>query len=86
MEAITVPPRSQDQAHQHLQSFCSHQVLHSLMGRTIEYLWIFRSPTKLRFQRVKNQVDRRFLQEDMTESPLVARPDWTTSKAEVKQL
>jgi hypothetical protein len=55
MEAITVPPRSQDQAHQHLQSFCSHQVLHSLMGRTIEYLWIFRSPTKLRFQRVKNQ-------------------------------
>jgi hypothetical protein len=46
--------------------------LHSLMGRTIEHLWIFRSSTRLRFQRVKNQVNRRFLQAGMTETPIVA--------------
>jgi hypothetical protein len=60
---------------------------HSLMGRTTGYLWIFRSPTKLRFQRVKNQIDRTFLQEDMAESPIIAHHEnfWTASKGEVKQ-
>jgi hypothetical protein len=82
-----MPPRSQDQPHQHLRSFYSHQVLCSLTGRKIKYLWIFRIPPKLRFQRVKNQVNQRFLQADMAESPMVARPEnfWTASKAEVKQ-
>jgi hypothetical protein len=79
-----MPLRSQDQARQHLQSFCSHQVLHSLIGRTTEYTWIFRSPTKLRFQRVKNQVNRRFLQADMAESPIVARPEISGQQAELK--
>jgi hypothetical protein len=42
---------------------------------------------KLRFQRVKNLVNRRFLQVDMAESMMVAHPEnfWTASKAEVKQ-
>jgi hypothetical protein len=75
VRAITVPSRSRDQAHQHLRSFGSHQVLHSLMERTTEYIWIFRSPMKLCFQRVKNQVNQRFLEADMAESPMVARPD-----------
>jgi hypothetical protein len=70
-----MPLRSQDQARQHFRSFCLHQVLHSLMGRTTEYTWIFRSSSKLCFQRVKNQVNRRFLQADMAESPMIARPD-----------
>jgi hypothetical protein len=54
------------------------------MGRTTEYNWIFRSPTKLRFQRVKNQVNRRFLQADMTESPMVARPEISGQQAKLK--
>jgi hypothetical protein len=38
-----------------------------------EYLWIFRSSTKLRFQWVKNQVNRRIIQADMVESSKIAR-------------
>jgi hypothetical protein len=79
-----MPLRSQDQARQHLRNFCSHQVLHSLMGRTIEYTWIFRRPIKLRFQRVKNQVNRRFLEADMAESPMVARPEISGQQAKLK--
>jgi hypothetical protein len=70
-----MPPRSRDQAHQYLRSFCLHQVLHSFMGRKTKYIWMFIRPMKLRFQRVKNQVDRRFLQVDMAESLMVARPE-----------
>jgi hypothetical protein len=52
-------------------------------GRTTGYLWIFRSPMKLRFQRIKNQVNRRFLQADMAELPKVARSGifWTACKS-----
>ena len=39
------------------------------------YFWIFRSPMKLRFQQIKNQDNRRFLQADMVESPKVARAE-----------
>jgi C1A family cysteine protease len=52
-------------------------------GRTTGYLWIFRSTMKLRFQRIKNQVNRRFLQADMAELPKVARSEifWTACKS-----
>jgi hypothetical protein len=58
--------------------------LDSLMRRTIEYLWIFRSPRKLCFQRVKNQVNQRFLKADMAESPMVARPEISGQQAKLK--
>jgi hypothetical protein len=43
------------------------------------YLWIFRSPMKLRFQRIKNQVNRKCLQAGMAELPKVAHSEifWT---------
>jgi hypothetical protein len=55
-------------------------------GRTIGYLWIFRSPMKLRFKRIKNQVNRRFLQAGMAELPKVARSEifWTACKSRNK--
>jgi hypothetical protein len=43
--------------------------------RATGYLWIFRSPMKLRFQRIKNQVNRRYLQAGMAELPKVARSE-----------
>jgi hypothetical protein len=54
--------------------------------KTTGCLWIFRSPMKLRFQRIKNQVNRRFLQADMAELPKVARSEilWTACKSRNK--
>jgi hypothetical protein len=55
-------------------------------GITTGYIWIFISPIKLHFQRIKNQVNRRFLQADMAELPKVARSEiFWTSMQERKQ-
>jgi hypothetical protein len=52
-------------------------------GRTTGYIWIFRSPMKLRFQQTKNQVNRKFLEADIAELPKVARSEifWTACKS-----
>jgi hypothetical protein len=51
--------------------------------RTIGYLWIFKSPMKLLFERTKNQVNRRFRQADMAKLPKVVRSKifWTACKS-----
>jgi hypothetical protein len=50
-------------------------------GRTTGYICIFISPMKLRFQQIKNQVNRRFLQADMAELPKVAHSEFSEQHA-----
>jgi hypothetical protein len=47
---------------------------------TIGYIWIFRSSMKSTCQRIKQGGNRRFLQVDMAESPMVARAEILDSK------
>jgi isopentenyldiphosphate isomerase len=49
----------------------SSRFLAQLQQKTIGYILIFRSSMKSSFQRIKRQGDRRFLQADMAESPIV---------------
>jgi hypothetical protein len=48
--------------------------------KTIGYVWIFRRSMKSTFQRIKWQGNRRFLQVDMAESPMVAHAEILDSK------
>jgi hypothetical protein len=48
--------------------------------KTIEYIWIFRSPMKSTFKRIKRQGNRRLLQADMAEPPKVACAETLGSK------
>jgi hypothetical protein len=69
-----------DQDHQRLRINAQEatdliKVLHGLKGKTLSIFWIFRSPMKLRFQPIKNQDNRRFLQAIMPESPSATHPE-----------
>jgi hypothetical protein len=58
----------------------SSRCLHEPQQKTIGHIWIFRSSMKSTFQRIKRQGNRRFLQVDMTESPMVAHAEILDSK------
>jgi hypothetical protein len=53
----------------------SSRCLHEPKQKTIRYIWIFKSSMKSTFQRIKRQGNRRFLQADMAESPMVAHAE-----------
>ena len=48
--------------------YCSHQCQDRPQKQRAAYFWIFKSSTKFPFQRIKNQVDRRFLQAVMAKT------------------
>jgi hypothetical protein len=50
----------------------SSRYLAQPLQKTIGYIWIFRSSMKFTLQRIKRQGNKRFLQADMAESPMVA--------------
>jgi hypothetical protein len=58
----------------------SSRCLAQPLQKTIGYIWIFRSYMKYTFQRIKRQGNRRFLQADMAESPMVAHAEILDSK------
>jgi hypothetical protein len=58
----------------------SSRYLHEPQQKTIWYIWIFRSYMKSTLQRIKRQCNRRFLQADMAESPMVAHAEILDSK------
>jgi hypothetical protein len=49
-------------------------------AESIGYILIFISPMKSTFQRIKRQGNQKFLQDDMAESPKVARAEILDSK------
>jgi hypothetical protein len=53
----------------------SSRCLAQPLQKTTGYYWIFRSSMKSTFQRIKRHGNRRFLQADMTESPMVAHAE-----------
>jgi hypothetical protein len=58
----------------------SSRCLAQPLQKTIGYIWIFRSYMKSTLQRIKRQGNRRFLQADMAESPMVAHAEILDSK------
>jgi hypothetical protein len=58
----------------------SSKCLAQPLQQTIGYIWIFRSYMKSKFQRIKRQGNRRFLQADMAESPMVAHAEILDTK------
>jgi hypothetical protein len=79
------PKRLQDKDHTYISGLMeritiSSRCLHEPQQRTIIYIWIFRSPMKYTFQRIKRQSSRRFLQVDMVETPKVARAEILNNK------
>jgi hypothetical protein len=58
----------------------SSRCLNEPQQKKIRYIWILRSSMKYTFQRIKRQGNRRFLQADMAESPMVARAEILDSK------
>jgi hypothetical protein len=58
----------------------SSRCLSQPQQKTIGYNCIFRSSMKFMFQRIKRQGNRRFLQVDMAESPIVAHAEILDSK------
>jgi hypothetical protein len=80
----TTRSRSPTSSDRFARSLRSHKSLHNLKGKQqdifgyLEYPWSYAS----KFQWIKNQVNRRFLQADMAELPNVARSEifWTACK------
>jgi hypothetical protein len=58
----------------------SSRCLAQPLQKTIGYIWIFRSYMKSTLQRIKRQGNRRFLQADMAESPMIAHAEILDSK------
>jgi hypothetical protein len=58
----------------------SSRCLHQPQQKTVIYIQIFKSSMKSMFQRIKRQCNRRFLQADMAESPMVAHAEILDSK------
>jgi hypothetical protein len=54
--------------------------LHEPQQKTIRYIWIFKISLKSTFQGIKWQGNRRFLQADIAESPMVAHAEILDSK------
>jgi hypothetical protein len=58
----------------------SSRCLHEPHQKTIRYIWIFISSMKSNFQWIKEKGNRRFLQADMAESPMIAHAEILDSK------
>jgi hypothetical protein len=80
------PKRIQDEDHTYISGSTdermtiSSRYLHKALQKTIRYIWIFRSCMKSTLLRIKRQGNRRFLQADMAESPMVAHAEILDSK------
>ena len=63
--------------------YCSHQCPARPQKQIAAYFWIFKSSTKFPFQRIKNQVNRRFLQAVMAKTLKVVHSEnfWTARSA-----
>ena len=63
--------------------YYSHQCPARPPKQIAAYFWIFKSPMKFRFQRIKNEVDRSFLQEVMAKTSKVVHSEifWTARSA-----
>jgi hypothetical protein len=78
--------RLQDEDHTYISGSMDERItmlawcLHEPQQKTIRYIWVFRSSMKSTFQRIKRQGNRRFLQEDIAESPMVAHAEILDSK------
>jgi hypothetical protein len=75
------PKRLQDKDHTYISGSMDKRIMMSSrclaqpLQKTIGYIWIFRSSMKSTFQWIKQQGNRRFLQADMAESPMVAHAE-----------
>jgi hypothetical protein len=80
------PKKLQDEDHAYISGSMDERItmsswcLHESQQKTIRYIWIFKSSMKSTFQRIKRQGNRRFLQVDMAESPMVAYAEILDSK------
>ena len=63
--------------------YCSHQCTTRPKKQRAAYFWIFKSSTKFPFQRIKNQVNQRFLQAGMAKTLKVVHSEnfWTARSA-----
>jgi hypothetical protein len=75
------PKRHQYEDHTHISGsmdqriMMSSRCLHEPQQKTIRYIWIFRGCMKSTLQRIKRQGNRRFLEADMAQSPMVAHAE-----------
>jgi hypothetical protein len=80
------PKRHQDEDHTYISGSMdermtiSSRYLHEPQKKSIRCIWMFRSCMKSTLQRIKRQGNRRFLQADMAESPMVAHAEMLDSK------
>jgi hypothetical protein len=78
--------RLQDEGHTYISGSMDERItmssrcLHKPQKKIIRYIWICRRSMKSTFQRIKRQGNRRFLQADMAESPMVAHAEILDSK------
>ena len=66
--------------------YCSHQHSARPQRQIAAYLWIFKSSTKFPFQRIKNQVNRRFLRAGIAKTLKVVHSEifWTARSTEIE--
>lgn len=83
----TTRSSSSTSSDQFAKRYCSHQCSARPQKKIAVYSWIFKSSTKLWTQRIKNQVNRSFLQAVMAKSSKVVRSEnfWTARKTKVKR-
>ena len=75
--------RSLTSSDEFTRSHCYHQYSAQPQKKIAAYFWILKSSTKLPFQWIKNQVNRRFLQAGMTKTLKVVHSEnlWTARSA-----
>ena len=83
----TTRSRSSTSSDRFVRSHCYHQYSARPQKKIAVYFWIFKSPMKFRFQRIKNEVNRSFLQEVMAKTSKVVHSEifWTARSAKVKR-
>ena len=64
----TTRSRSSTSSDRFVRSHCYHQYSARPQKKIAVYFWIFKSPMKFRFQQIKNEVNRSFLQEVMAKN------------------
>ena len=79
----TTRSRSSTSSDRFVRSHCYHQYSAQPQKQIIAYFWIFKSSTKFPSQRIKNQVNRRFLQAGMAKTLKVVHSEnfWTARSA-----
>ena len=83
----TTRSRSSTSSDRFVRSHCYHQYSAQPQKKIAVYFWIFKSPMKFRFQRIKNEANRSFLQEVMAKTSKVVHSEifWTARSAKVKR-